>query len=215
MSGDDELGYVYLPLETPTGDYYGGTRPGNNLFAESLVCLDARTGKRVWHFQAVHHGIWDYDFPAPPVLGDIVVNGRRIKALAQPTKQAFLYVFDRATGQPVWPIEERPGRRVTCRAKSTPTQPFPTAAASSSRSRSTISWTSRPSWKEAIEIVSKLKYSPPSPLRRARDADRKAGDPRASSSAGELAGGRIRSRDRHMYTIGRAGDVVQSEIGTS
>ncbi len=95
ISGDEELGYVYLPFEEATGDYYGGTRPGNNLFAESIMCLDAKTGKRVWHFQTLHHGIWDYDLPAAPVLADITVNGRRIKALAQVSKQAFVYVLDR------------------------------------------------------------------------------------------------------------------------
>ena len=108
MSGDPELGHVYLPLTTPTNDWYGGHRPGANLFAESLVALDVKTGERLWHFQGVHHGLWDYDFPCAPILADIVVNGRRIKAIAQPSKQAFLYVFDRTTGQPVWPIEERP-----------------------------------------------------------------------------------------------------------
>ena len=108
MSADEELGYVYLPFGTPTNDYYGGDRPGGNLFAESLVCLDVTTGKRVWHFQGVHHGVWDYDFPAPPVLADITVDGRRIKAVAQVSKQGFVYVFDRKTGTPVWPIEERP-----------------------------------------------------------------------------------------------------------
>jgi len=90
ISGDEELGYVYLPFEEATGDYYGGTRPGNNLFAESIMCLDARTGKRVWHFQTLHHGIWDYDLPAAPVLVDITVNGRRIKAVAQVSKQAYV-----------------------------------------------------------------------------------------------------------------------------
>ncbi len=99
---------MYLPFGTPTNDYYGGHRPGNNLFAESLVCLDATTGKRVWHFQAIHHGVWDYDFPAAPNLVDITVNGRRIPAVAQVSKQGFVYVFDRRTGEPVWPIEERP-----------------------------------------------------------------------------------------------------------
>ncbi len=108
VSGDEELGQVYLPLTTPTDDWYGGHRPGANLFAESIVALDVATGKRLWHFQAVHHGLWDYDFPAPPILADIRVNGRRIKALAQPSKQAMLYVLDRTTGKPVWPIEERP-----------------------------------------------------------------------------------------------------------
>jgi len=107
-SGDEELGYVYLPLSTPTNDYYGGHRPGDNLFAESLVCLDVRTGERIWHFQAIHHGLWDYDFPAAPTLVDITVDGSDIKAVAITSKQAFTYVFDRVTGEPVWPIEERP-----------------------------------------------------------------------------------------------------------
>lgn len=89
FSADEELGYVYLPIGTPTGDYWGGERPGNNLFGESLVCLDARTGKRIWHFQAVHHGLWDYDFATAPVLADITVNGRRIKAVAQASKQGL------------------------------------------------------------------------------------------------------------------------------
>lgn len=127
ISVDEELGYVYLPFGTPTNDYYGGHRPGANLFAESLVCLDAATGKRVWHFQAVHHGLWDYDFPAAPNLLDITVNGRRIKAVAQVSKQGFVYVFDRVTGQPVWPIEERPVPSSNAPGEKThPTQPFPT-----------------------------------------------------------------------------------------
>jgi quinoprotein glucose dehydrogenase len=130
MSADEELGYVYLPFGTPTNDWYGGHRPGNNLFAESLVCLDAKTGKRIWHFQTVHHGLWDYDLPAAPVLCDIKSNGRTIKAVAQITKTGFTWVFDRANGKPVWPIEERavpqskvPGERTS------PTQPFPTKPA--------------------------------------------------------------------------------------
>ncbi|HKT80753.1 MAG TPA: pyrroloquinoline quinone-dependent dehydrogenase [Vicinamibacterales bacterium] len=127
LTVDEQLGYVYLPFGTPTNDYYGGHRPGNNLFAESLVCLDATTGKRVWHFQAVHHGLWDYDFPAAPILVDITVNGRRINAVAQVSKQGFVYVFDRKTGQPVWPIEERPVPQSTAPGeKTSPTQPFPT-----------------------------------------------------------------------------------------
>ena len=126
-SGDEELGYVYLPLSTPTNDYYGGHRPGDNLFAESLVCLDARTGERIWHFQAVHHGLWDYDFASTPNLVDINVDGREIKAVAIVSKQAFTYVFDRATGEPVWPIEERPVPQSTVPGERTsPTQPFPT-----------------------------------------------------------------------------------------
>src|SRR6185503_5881881 len=108
MSADPELGLVYLPVELPTGDYYGGHRPGAGLFGESLVALDVKTGKRRWHFQFVHHGVWDMDIPCAPILADITVDGRKIKAIAQPSKQGWLYVFDRVTGQPVWPIEERP-----------------------------------------------------------------------------------------------------------
>ena len=124
---DPELDYVYLPTSTPTNNYYGGHRPGDNLFAESLICVEAKTGKRVWHFQAVHHGIWDYDFPTHPILGEITVGGRRIKAVIQVSKQGFTYVFDRRTGQPVWPIEERPVPMSTIPGERTsPTQPFPT-----------------------------------------------------------------------------------------
>ncbi len=126
MSGDEELGHVYLPLTTPTNDWYGGHRPGANLFAESLVAVDVETGKRVWHFQGVHHGIWDYDFPCPPILTDLMVNGKTIKAIAQPSKQAMLYVFDRTNGRPVWPIEERPVPKGDVPGEwYSPTQPFP------------------------------------------------------------------------------------------
>lgn len=127
FSHDAERGLVYLPVEAPTSDFYGGHRPGDNLYSSSLVCLDARTGERRWHYQLIHHDIWDYDPPAPPLLIDITVAGRRIPAVAQVTKQGFTYVFDRVTGQPVWPIVERevpasdvPGE-ITAR-----TQPFPT-----------------------------------------------------------------------------------------
>jgi len=127
MTVDEELGYVYLPFGTPTNDYYGGDRPGANLFAESLVCLDVTTGRRVWHFQGVHHGIWDYDFPAPPILADLTVDGKRIRAVAQVSKQGWVYVFDRRTGAPVWPIEERPVPPSTMVGEQTAkTQPFVT-----------------------------------------------------------------------------------------
>lgn len=126
MSADEDLGLVYLPETTPTNDWYGGKRPGNDLFAESIVALDAKTGKRVWHFQGVHHGLWDYDFPCAPVLVDITVNGKKIKALAQPSKQAYLYVLDRTTGKPVWPIVERPAPKGDAPGEwYSPTQPVP------------------------------------------------------------------------------------------
>jgi len=127
MSVDEELGLVYLPVETPTSDHYGGHRPGNNLFAESLVCVDLKTGKRKWHFQFVHHPLWNLDMSSAPLLADINVNGRAIRAVAVPSKQNFLYVFDRVTGQPVWPIEERPVPRGDVPGETySPTQPFPT-----------------------------------------------------------------------------------------
>jgi len=130
MSADEDLGYVYLPVSTPTNDYYGGHRPGNNLFAETIVCLEAATGRRVWHFQTTHHGLWDYDLPAAPVLADIVVDGHQIRALAQVSKQAFVYVLDRRTGAPVWPIVEKPvpPSRIPGEHASA-TQPFPTRPA--------------------------------------------------------------------------------------
>ena len=127
MSADDEAGLVYLPVSTPTNDYWGGMRHGENVFAESLVALDADSGERVWHFQTVHHGVWDYDIASAPNLVDITVDGRPIKAVAQVSKTGFTYVFDRLTGEPVWPIEERPVPASTVPGeKSHPTQPHPT-----------------------------------------------------------------------------------------
>ena len=127
MSCDQELGMVYAATSTPSNDWYGGHRPGKGLFAESILALDAGTGERQWHFQAVHHGLWDFDFPAAPVLADIVVDGKPIKALAQPSKQAFLYVFDRETGEPVWPIFELPVPPSDVPGEQAwPTQPHPT-----------------------------------------------------------------------------------------
>ena len=131
LAGDSELGHVYLPTGTATNDYYGADRPGDNLFSESIVAVDVETGQRVWHFQAVHHGLWDYDFPTHPNLVDVTVDGREVKALAQVSKQGFVYTFDRVTGEPVWPIEERPVPTDTNMPGEyvSPTQPFPTRPA--------------------------------------------------------------------------------------
>ena len=127
MSLDEARGLLYMPVSTPSNDYYGGRRPGQNLFAESIVCLDANTGLRKWHYQIVHHGLWDYDPASPPNLVTITVDGKRIDAVVQLTKQGFAFVFDRVTGQPVWPINERPVPRSDVPGEASwPTQPFPT-----------------------------------------------------------------------------------------
>lgn len=169
MSADDELGYVYLPLSTPANDFYGGHRPGNNLFGESLVCVEAATGKRIWHFQMVHHGLWDYDLPAAPNLVDIQVNDKKIKAVAQVSKQGFCYVFDRVTGQSIWPIEEKPVPQSKIPGeKSSLTQPFPTKPApfdrQGAKEEDLIDWT--PELRaEALKIFQKYDsgplYTPP------------------------------------------------------
>jgi len=164
FSADPDLGIVYIPNTTPTNDYYGGARKGNNLYAESLLAINANTGKLVWHFQGVHHGLWDYDFPAAPTLVDIKVDGKRIKAVAQVSKQGFTYVFDRVTGKPVWPIEERavpqtivPGERTS------PTQPFPTKPPAFTRQGITendlMDFT--PELRaEAIKVIAEYTYGP-------------------------------------------------------
>ncbi len=127
IAADEELGLIYLPVETPTSDFYGGHRPGDNLFAESLVALDLETGKRRWHFQLVHHPIWNMDISTAPILEDITVDGRQIKAVSIMGKQTMVYTFDRVTGEPVWPIEERPVPQSDVPGEQTsPTQPFPT-----------------------------------------------------------------------------------------
>ncbi len=127
FSVDPELGYVYLNIEAGTNDVWGGARPGNNLFTSSLVCLDIETGERIWHYQLVHHDIWDYDNPPHPILIDIDVNGQPVQAVVQLTKQATAYVFDRVTGEPVWPIVETPVPQTAVPGEWTsPTQPIPT-----------------------------------------------------------------------------------------
>ncbi|HUP24400.1 MAG TPA: PQQ-binding-like beta-propeller repeat protein [Thermoanaerobaculia bacterium] len=164
FSADGELGLVYLPFGTPTNDWYGGQRKGDNLFAESIVCVKAATGEYVWHFQLVHHGLWDYDIPAAPTLFDAVIDGRERKGVAVISKQGFVYTFDRVTGEPIWPIEERavpqsdvPGERTS------PTQPFPTKPPpfeSQGISDETIIDFTPELRAEAIEILKNYKVGP-------------------------------------------------------
>ena len=161
---DLELGHVYLPIETPTGDHYGGHRPGDNLFSDALVAVDLETGERIWHYQFVHHDIWDYDLPCGPILADITVDGRAVKAIAQPTKQSWLYVFDRVTGEPVWPIEERPVEAGDVPGEwYAPTQPFPTRPPAYDRQGVTIDdlidFTPELRAK-ALEVASRYKLGP-------------------------------------------------------
>ena len=164
ISVDEDLGMAYLPVELPTGDYYGGHRPGNGLFGESLVAVDLKTGKMKWHYQLVHHGLWDMDIPSAPMLVDITIDGRKVKALAQPTKQCFLYVFDRTTGKPIWPIEERPVPQGDVPGEwYSPTQPFPTKPPAYNRQGVSIDdlIDFTPELRaEAVKLVSKYKIGP-------------------------------------------------------
>jgi quinoprotein glucose dehydrogenase len=189
ISVDEDLGLVYLPVEEPTGDYYGGHRPGKNLFGESLVAVDLKTGQRKWYDQLVHHPLWDFDISTAPILADINVNGRSIKAVAQTTKQGILYVFDRATGQPVWPFEERPVEKGDVPGEwYSPTQPFPAKPPAYSRNGISaddlIDFT--PDLRqEATQVVSKFKigpiFTPP--------ALSKVGGPLATLTVGTAGGG--------------------------
>ena len=212
MSADAELGLVYVPVEMPTGDYYGGNRPGNTLFADSLVALDVKTGQRKWHYQTVHHDVWDWDLPCAPILFDMTVNGRTVKAIAQPTKQAFLFVFNRETGEPIWPIEERPVPQSDVpKERTSPTQPFPTKPAPFDRQGITendlIDLT--PALKaEALEVVKRYKMGPILHAAGRELARRTAGD--AAGAVGgrrrELAGRVDRSGEQlpvHPLAHGR------------
>jgi quinoprotein glucose dehydrogenase len=186
---DEEAGLVYLPIEDPTSDQYGGHRPGNNLFADTLVCVDLKTGIRKWHYQVVHHPIWDYDLSSAPLLADITVNGRAIKAVALPSKESFLYVFDRITGQPVWPIEERavpqsdvPGE------KTSPTQPFPTKPPAYARQAVTVDELINYTPEMRAEALEKVKMYRMGPMFLPPVVS-KVGGPLQSITIGTLGGG--------------------------
>jgi quinoprotein glucose dehydrogenase len=189
ISVDEKRGLVYLPVESPTGDYYGGHRPGNDLFGESLVCVDLKTGERKWHFQLVHHPLWDMDISSAPILADINVDGRAIPAVAQPTKQGILYVFDRVTGKPVWPIEEKPAPKGNVPGEwYSPTQPIPTKPIAYARNGVTvddlINFTPA-LHDEALTLIAHYKigpiFTPP--------VESKAGGPLATLTLGTASGG--------------------------
>ncbi|HLH16803.1 MAG TPA: pyrroloquinoline quinone-dependent dehydrogenase [Bryobacteraceae bacterium] len=189
ISVDEKLGLVYLPVESPTGDYYGGHRPGNDLFGESLVCVDLKTGERKWHFQLVHHPLWDMDISSAPILADIQVDGRTVQAVALPSKQGFLYVFDRVTGKPVWPIEDKPAPKGDVPGEwYSPTQPYPTRPAAYARNGVSIDdlIDFTPALRdEARTLVAKYKigpvFTPP--------VESKIGGPLATLTLGTASGG--------------------------
>ena len=189
ISVDEKNGLVYLPVESPTGDYYGGHRPGNDLFGESLVCVDLKTGERKWHFQLVHHPLWDMDISSAPILADIKVDGRAIQAVAQPSKQGFLYVFDRISGKPVWPIEEKPAPQGDVPDEwYSPTQPVPTKPLAYARNGVTpdelIDFTPA-LHDEAMTLISRYQigpvFTPP--------VESKIGGPLATLTLGTASGG--------------------------
>ena len=164
ISVDEQLGMAFIPVELPTGDYYGGHRPGNGLFGETVVAVDLKTGQRKWHYQLVHHGIWDMDIPDAPMLVDITQNGQIVKALAQPTKQAFLYVFNRENGKPIFGMEERPVEKGDVPGEwYSPTQPFPVKPPAYDRQgfemQDLIDFTPE-LHAEAMQMVSKYKLGP-------------------------------------------------------
>jgi quinoprotein glucose dehydrogenase len=225
FSADPELGYVYVPTGTPNNDWYGGHRKGDTRHAESLLCIDVTTGKLVWSFQAVHHGLWDYDFPAAPTLADIKVDGKSIKAVAQVSKQGFTYVFDRITGEPVWPIVERPVPQSTVPGEQTSaTQPFPTKPPPFVRHGMTeddlIDFT--PKLKaEALEIMKNFKmgpiFSPPTLL----DENGNGGTVQVPSAAGganwggagvDPKSGLLYLQASNLYMVAAVGPGKEGEV---
>jgi quinoprotein glucose dehydrogenase len=206
ISWDPELGYVYLPTEAATGDYYGGHRPGNNLFSTSIVALDARTGRRVWHYQTIHHDIWDWDNPTAPILSDVMIDGRQRRIIAQISKQGFVYVLDRVTGEPVWPIEERPVPQSDVPGEWTsPTQPFPTKPAPFERqgfSESDLIDFTPEIFERAKEIASQYRwgplYTPPS-LQTAADGTRGTITLPAATGGANWEGGALDPETDFLY----------------
>ena len=201
---DEDAGLVYLPVEDPTSDQYGGHRPGNNLFADTLVCVDLKTGIRKWHFQVAHHPIWDYDLSSAPLLADINVNGRAIKAVALPSKESFLYVFDRITGQPVWPIEERPVPQSDVPGeKTSPTQPFPTKPPAYARQAVTVDELINFTPEMRAEALEKVKMYRMGPMFLPAVVS-KVGGPIQSITIGTLGGGTNwpgASYDPELHTV--------------
>lgn len=206
ISWDAELGYVYLPTEAATGDYYGGHRPGNNLFSTSILTLDARTGKRVWHFQTIHHDIWDWDNTNAPILADVTIDGQPRRIVAQITKQGFVFVLDRVTGEPVWPIEERPVPQGDVPGEwYSPTQPFPTRPAPFERqgfSEADLLDFTPELLKQAREIASQYRwgplYSPPS-LQSAPDGTRGTLALPSSTGGANWEGGALDPETGYLY----------------
>jgi quinoprotein glucose dehydrogenase len=181
LTVDEKLGYIYLPLSAPTVSYYGGHRPGKNLYADSLVCLNGKTGKVVWYYQLIHHDLWEYDSSSAPVLGDVTVDGKKIKAVFATNKNAFLYSFDRVTGKPIWPIEERPVPKSDVPGEEAwPTQPFPSKPVPFDRqgvSESDLIDYTPELHKQALEIASHYVMGPiyTPPTLRSSDPDGKKG----------------------------------------
>ena len=193
MTVDEKNGTVFVPIEDPTDDAYGGARPGNDLFGDSIVALDLSSGKMKWYFQMTHHPIWDYDMSSPPLVADINVDGKAIQAVAVPSKQAFLYMFDRNTGKPIWPIVEKPvSQSVVPGEKTSKTQPFPTKPAPYSRQSITdaelIDFTPELK-KEAQDLVKKYYKMEPNMYGPPVVSDPKGGYPSAVLDIGGLSGG--------------------------
>ena len=206
-SVDLELGIVYLATEMPTNDYYGGHRHGDNLFSDSIVAVDLETGDRLWHFQAIHHDVWDWDFPCAPILADVVIDGVERKIVAQPSKQAWLYVLDRETGEPIWPIEERPMEQSDVPGELlAATQPFPTRPAPYDRQgvgvEDLIDFTPE-LHAEALARVANFRMGPIFTPPVVADPDGPYGTLMLPSAGGrhQLAGRLPRPRDRHLLRV--------------